>query len=169
MANAETKNVTILSLDEMLDTEMNSVETLPDFVTPPPGTYVLTVTECAIEKYKPKAKPGQAAPAEMSRIRQTYKVDQTIEVVAGELPIADGSLFSETFMGTEEGLKYFKKSAMGVLNVKDLGDAKLRDVIDGVKGQSFKARITIRKTAKEDGTGHYENVQIRPAHETPAA
>lgn len=166
---AESSSATILDLDNMLDIEMDKVETLPDYVTPPAGVYMLSVSDCDIEKYKQKAnkEKGRNQEQEASRIRLTYVVDKTIEVGANDLPVKDGSLFSETFMGTEEGLKFFKKQAMNILNVSDMSGARLKDIIDGLKGQSFKARITIRKTANPAG-GEYENVQVRPHHEAAA-
>lgn len=160
---------TILDLDEMMDIEMDKVETLPDYVTPPAGNYMLTVSDCDIEKYKQKVKTadgkdtGQTKDA--SRIRLTYTIDKTLE--SSDLPVKDGSLFSETFMGTEDGIKFFKKQAMNIMNVSDLSGARMKDVIEGLKGQSFKAKITIRKTPDGAG-GSYENVQVRPVHEAAA-
>lgn len=162
----EGNQATILDLDSMMDMEMDKVETLPDFVTPPAGTYMLSVTDCKTEKYTPKATKENTKPTEAVRIKLFYQVDQTIESV--DLPVKDGSLFSESFMFTEDGLKYFKRQAMNILNVPDFEGAKLRDVIDGVKGAAFKAKITIRKTANPAG-GEYENVQVRPVHEAPTA
>lgn len=160
---------TMLDLDAMLDIEMDKVETLPDYVTPPVGIYMLSVEECEVEKYKQKVKDSQGKETgqtkDASRIRLVYKIESTVET--SDLPVKDGSLFSETFMGTEDGIKYFKKQAMNILNVNDLSGARLKDVMDGLKGVSFKARISIRKT--DDGKGgSYENVQVRPAHAAAA-
>lgn len=155
---------TILDLDAMMDIEMDKVETLPDYVTPPNGAYMLSVNDCKIEKYTSKAKDGRPA-TEGTRIRITYTVDKTIETE--DLPVKDGSMFSDSFMGTEDGLKYFKKQAMNILNVTDLAGARMKDVMDGLKGQSFKAKITIKKS--DDGKGgQFENVQVRPVHEAAA-
>jgi hypothetical protein len=151
---------TILDLDAMLDTEMSKVESIPDFVTPPAGDYVLKVTEAKVEKFERKAKDNK--PAESgSRIKIFYSVEKTIETK--ELPVKEGSLFSDSFMGTEEGIKFFKRQAMNILNVSDLDGAKLKDVLEGLKDQTFTAKISIRKT--DDGKGgSYENVQVRPVH-----
>jgi hypothetical protein len=162
MAN---ENATILDLDAMMDIEMDKVETLPDYVTPPAGNYMISVHDCGVEKYKGKPKDNKPA-QEGTRIRLTYCVDKTLDV--DDLPVKDGSLFSESFMGTEDGIKYFKKQAMNILNVKDLSGAKLKDVMDGLKNISFKAKITITKSKAPDG-GDYENVRVRPVHEAPAA
>lgn len=151
---AEQKVATLLDLDSLLDTNLDKVETLPDFVTPPPGLYVLNVPECKLEDFK--SKDG----AKGFRIRLTYEVEQTVEISSSEMPVANKSRFSESFMGTEDGLKFFKKAAMSILGVKDFEGASIRDVMDAVKGATFKARITIRKTAGEGGKT-YENIQVR--------
>jgi hypothetical protein len=169
MAESTGGGATILDLDEMMDIEMDKVETLPDYVTPPAGAYMLSVSDCEIEKYKQKVRDnngkdtGQTKDA--SRIRLTYTIDKTLE--SSDLPVKDGSLFSETFMGTEDGIKFFKKQAMNIMNVSDLSGARMKDVIDGLKGMSFKAKITIRKSPDGQG-GSYENVQVRPVHEAAA-
>lgn len=160
------KDVTILDFDEMMDMTMDKVETLPDFVNPPAGSYLLTATEAKIEKYEQKAKEGRPA-GQATRIKIYYKVDKTLETA--DMPVRDGSLFSESFMGTSEGVAYFKRQAMNILNVSELGDATMKDVIVGLKDQQFKAKITIRKSPNPAG-GEYENVQIRPVHDAaPAA
>jgi len=158
-AKANTTDVTILDMDAMLDMKMDEVETLPDFVNPPAGNYRLACKGAKIEKYKSKKEPT----VEKTRIRTTYAVVETKEVAAGSVPVADGTLFTETFMGTEEGLKYFKKTAMGILNVTDFEGATMKDVIDGLADQEFDARITVRVTKDEAGAT-FENLSIKPFH-----
>jgi hypothetical protein len=155
---------TILDLDAMMDIEMDKVETLPDYVTPPAGSYLLKVEEAKVEKYKTKPKDGKQA-EEGTRLKIQYSVQNTMELEkASDLPVKDGSLFSESFMGTEDGIKFFKRQAMNIMNVTDLTGAKMKDVLDGLKDMEFKAKITIRKTPNPSG-GEYENVQVRPVHE----
>lgn len=154
--NAKTE-ATILDLDAMMDIKMDEVETLPDFVIPPAGNYTLKVKEAKIEKYKSKSEPG----AQKSRIRVTYIIMATKEVAAGNLPVADGSMFSETFMGTEDGIKYFKKAAMGALNVSSFEGASIKDVIDGLADAEFEARVTVKSTTDAATKQVYENVSVR--------
>ena len=155
--NATTKPAaTILDLDALMDTAMDSVETLPDFVSPPPGIYALSVTNAEIKK------PKEASKA--SLIQLTYKIDEVIETQVGELPVQAGSMFSERFQGTEDGLKFFKKAVMNILGESEFGDAKLRDLLEGVVGAGFKARITVRKSKNDDGK-EFENIQIRAIKE----
>ena len=155
--NAPTKNVTILDLDAMMDIKMDEVETLPDFVTPPPGIYTLKIKEAKIEKYKSKAEPG----INKQRIRMSYVILSTKEVAAGHLPVADGSLFSETFMATEEGIKFFKKAAMGALGVDSFEGASIKDVIDGLADAEFDARISSRSTVDKETKQVYENISVK--------
>lgn len=162
---------TILDLDSMMDTQMSAVATLPDYVTPPAGHYNLEVVEAKTEKYTPKAEAGQPAPKPDSaaRFRITYKIVDTIDVGGNELPPANGSLFSESFMATEQGLEFFKRKGMNIMNATEetINQASLKDMMVGLKGAAFRAAISIRKSAKPDGTGFYENVDVRPVHDTP--
>lgn len=158
--NATTKpKATILDLDAMMDQNMDEVETMPDFVMPPPGLYILLVKECKVEQADKSDK------TKGSRIRITYTVSSTIEV-KDEQPVPDGSMFSEAFTGTEDGIKFFKKSAMNILGVSSFEGASLGDVVGNIAGTEFKAKITVRKSNK-DGKS-YENVQVRAANPTVA-
>ena len=153
---------TILDLDSMLDTAMSKVEDLPNFVTPPEGLYDLTVSEVKVEKYTTKAKEGKPE-TKGQRIRVTYSIAGVIEC-SDSIPPALNSMFSESFMGTEDGIKYFKRQAKNIMNVSDLGDATLRDVMDGLKDTSFKAKIKIQKN--EAG---FENLRITAVHAAASA
>jgi hypothetical protein len=149
---------TILDLDAMFDKKMDDVETLPDFVNPPAGNYSLKVSDVSVKKFKTKPKDGKSA-QEAARIMVQYEVTKTIETE--DIPVKDGALFSESFMATEEGIKFFKKKAMNILNVESFEGATMKDVMEGLKGVEFLARITIRKTKGDDGS-EFENVQVRP-------
>lgn len=157
--DANTKKLaSILDIDALMDMEMDKIETLPDFINPPAGLYQLMCKEAKFEKFTSEKLPG----VEQTRIRVTTAVETTYEVENGNSPVADGSLFSESFQGTEEGVKFFKKAAMGILGVSDFEGAKLRDVMEAVAGVSYKARITVRTTKATDGSGKtYENLNIR--------
>lgn len=160
---------TILDLDSMMDIQMNAVETLPDFVNPPAGNYDLGITDCKIEKYTPKKSTENPNPTEAARIKLFYGVEATLALGdPKDLPVKDGSLFSESFMATEDGLKYFKRQAMNIMNVTDLDGASLKDVMEGLKGQKFRAAITVVKTPGKDQGSSYENVRVRPIHEAAA-
>lgn len=161
---SETKpKATILDLDALMDVKMDAVETLPDYITPPPGLYVLAIHDCTFEKYDVKDEQKKPTGQKGTRIKIVYKIAQTVSVEAGNDPVPNGSLFSESFQGSEEGVKYFKKAAMNILGVTSFDGATLGDVKDGVKGAEFQAKITIRKTQGEGGKV-YENLTIRAAN-----
>ncbi len=156
------KNVTILDLDALLDMEMDKVETLPDYVTPGKSLLLLKPKEAGTKERKDK--DGN----KVMTLQIVYEIQDTLE--SDEPPFPNGSLFSDRFQASEDGIKFFKKQAMAILNVKDLDGAKMRDVFDGlVDAEPFKAAITVR-TAKDATTGkEYTNISVRPLHEKPAA
>ena len=151
---------TILNIDALMDTQMDSVETMPDYVTPSKGVYQLKVKTAEITQGKEKDGVKQ------NRISLTYEIMETVE--SEEAPFPNGSLFSERFTATEDGLKYFKKQALKIMNVTDASGATLRDIFDGLNNVEFKALITIRTSTGADGKS-YDNVQVRPLHDAPAA
>ena len=160
---SETTN-SILDLDSFLDEDMGAVETLPEYITPAPGVYLLRVKEAKIQQAKP-AKQGEEQKS--PRMRITYEIVSTIQIEGNEPPFPDGSLFTEGFQATEDGKKFFKRRAMSLLNVSDLAGAKLREVMDTLAGTEVKAVVTISKSQGDNGKT-YENINIRAVHETPA-
>ncbi len=151
-------NAQILDLDALLDTDMGAVATLPDYVTPSKGTYRLKVTEAGTKKRKDKK--GK----EVIGLSITYSILETME--SEEAPFPNGSLFNDRFQATEEGLEYFKKQAMKILNVPDLDGVKMREVFDGLTNTEFDCAITVRKTKAADGK-EYDNINVRPLHVDP--
>lgn len=156
MSNSLKPKATILDLDAIMGTKIDAVETVPDYVTPPPGIYMLGVKDCKIKKFE--MKDGTKA----QRIAITYEIKETLDIKGDEPPYPNGSLFTDSFMGTEEGLKYFKKAAMNILRVSDFDGASMGDVMQGIIGTDFKARITVRKS-KDDKGQVFENTQVRAA------
>lgn len=147
---------TILDLDALLDSTLDNVPDVPDYMNPPAGQYRLGVEDAAIEKMK--AKEGEVGG---SRIKITYKVVATKETK--EMPVPDGTLFTETFMGTEQGLGFFKRQVKKIMNTEEVGGVSLRDLVSGLKGTEFDAIITTRTTSSNGKT--YENINVRPVHE----
>lgn len=150
---------TILDMDAMLDGTLDEVADVPDYVTPPAGTYVLAVEDVAIDKRKDKA--GVEKPI----INVTFKVVATIETK--EPPVSDGSLFSERFQYTEDGLAYFKRAAKSILNVADVSGASLRDIFATLKDVQ-QVNAVISHTESTVGVGaeakNYTNLRIRYVH-----
>lgn len=148
-------NNTILDLNNMLNETLDSVPDAPDFVTPPAGEYRLCCKDACIDKYETKKEPG----VEKQRMKLTYSIVETLSTANNEPPVPDNSIFTETFMATEQGLSYFKKRIKEVMNASDVTGVTLGDMMNSVKGSEFKARLTIKKSTV-NGT-EYENVQIR--------
>ncbi len=146
---------TILDLEQMANDTLDSIPDAPDFVTPPAGEYSLTVKDAAIDKYKDKE--GNAK----QRLKITYIINETISLAdQKEPPVPNESIFTETFMATEQGLGYFKKRVKEVMNLSDTAGVTLSDMMNSVKGVQFKSRLTIKKTPNPKG-GEYENIQMR--------
>lgn len=157
----------LIDMDALLDQDMGTVEDLPDYVEPPAGHYNLGVASAEGETYTQKAKVATpSTPAvdakECGRIRVTYVVNKTLQVEGDESPVPDGSLFSETFQLTEQGLGFFKKTAKKVLGVEDMTGVSVKELLTEMAGvEDFEAMITIRETPKPGG-GVYTNTNVRP-------
>ena len=147
-----------LDLGAMLESNLNDIPDAPDFLTPPAGEYMLEVKDAKIESYSTKAEPNVTK----QRIRISYAVSSTLSVAGAEPPVPDGSLFSETFMGTTQGLSFFKKKVQDITQSSSVADVSLGDLLDSIKGASLKARITIKTSPNpNDPNRPYENLQIR--------
>lgn len=147
---------TILDLSAMLNESLDAIPDAPDFMIPPAGEYSLLVKDCTVDKYETKKEPG----VQKQRMKILYSVVATISVASNEPPCPDGTVFSETFMPTEQGLSYFKKRIKEIMGATDVAGVTLGDMMSSVKGTTFSARISTRKTMGKDGT-EYENIQIR--------
>lgn len=143
-----------LDLGAMLDGTLDDIPDAPEFVTPPAGEYNLMVKDCKIEAYKQK--DGTAS----QRIRVIYAINSTSQVTGQEQPVPDNSMFSETFTGTVKGLSFFKTRAKAILQISDSANVSFGSMLNAIKGVSFNAWLTIRRTPNPKG-GEYENVQIR--------
>lgn len=146
---------TILDLNSMMNDSLDSIPDAPDFVTPPAGEYILSVKDSAIDKYETKKEPG----VEKQRLKNTYVIDETLSTLNNEPPVPNGSIFTETFMATEQGLGYFKKRIKEIMNAENVSGVTLADMMSSVKGTQFKARLSIKKSTVNGQ--EYENVQIR--------
>lgn len=156
-----TTDTTLLDLDAILDGNLADVADVPDYVTPPEGTYQLSIADVTLDDSGKDAEGNKRIV-----IINTIKVESTIE--AKGMPVADGSLFTERFQYSEDGLKYFKRFAKNVLNVGDLADVSLRDIFASLKDSGvFNAVITHAVSKGKDGKD-YTNTRMRPVHEAPA-
>lgn len=147
---------TVLDLNSLMTESLDNIADMPDYSNPPAGEYSLEVKNCEVDSYT--AKDG----TDKQRLKITYAVAQTISTADNEPPVADGTLFTETFMATEQGLSFFKRRIKDLMAADSVTGVTLADMMDSVKGAIVKARITIRKTAKPGVPGEfYENLNIR--------
>lgn len=159
---------TLIDLDNLDDIQLNGVEAAPEFIEPPHGRYKLGV-QAKIEAYEKDEKDaegdktGEKIPAK--RIRFTYSILEVIELKdKRELIPAEGSLFSETFTATSEGLPYFKTRATAILG--ELGNASVKEVINELNNEmvTFVADVKLRVTKQKDDEGNersFTNVNVR--------
>ncbi len=154
---AEKQAATLLDLEALVNEEgaLDAIPEAPDFTNPPAGEYVLGCKEAKIDKYESKDEPGIMK----QRLKIMYTVAETLSTV-DEPPVPDGSMFTETFQATEQGISYFKKRIKEILNVDDVQGVSLASMMQSAQGMQFKARIAIRKTVNPAG-GFYENLNIR--------
>lgn len=150
----DTTKAGLLNLNDMMEQTLDTVPDAPDYSNPPAGEYTLNVKDVKIDSYKNKEQ------VDCQRLKITYTVAATHSTAAGEQPVPDGTLFTETFQATEMGLGYFKARVKAIMNVTDLAGVSLGDMMNSIKGTSFNARITIKKSPNPKG-GEYENLQIK--------
>lgn len=156
----------ILDIDAILEGNTAGIQAAPDYNNPPAGRYRLGGVSAKLEKYKSKDKDTGEETMGV-RFRITHKVLKTYELAKGsqELPVADGTMFSLSFLYSEEGIPFFKKYAQEVLNLSDLGETSYKDILEAIAQAEFDATISIRITKNGDKT--YENVNVRPQHAIP--
>lgn len=148
---------TILDLENMLEASLDDIPEAPDFNNPPAGEYILSCKDACIDKY---TKKGEAE--EKSRLKIIYAVVSTLSTASNEPPVPDGSLFSETYQPTQQGLSYFKKRVKEIMGASDVAGVSLAEMMASVKGVEFNARITIKKSPNPNNPDSpYENIQLR--------
>lgn len=145
---------TLLDLESILldSSALDAIPVSPDYCKPPKGSYNLQVKDAEIKKNKTSGK---------QTIVITYVIASTIETI-DEPPVPDGSLFSEPFQPTEMGLDFFRKRCLKILNAEPTGGVSLAELMEGIKGAFFDARISYKTS---QGTGEnagkvYENMQL---------
>lgn len=149
-------NETLLDMDAILDQTMDAVKDVPDYVTPVTGNYVLSISSAELKKGLPAKDGKEATPP---RLVITYAINEVLEVEGTLLPPATGSLFTEGFQTTEEGMEYFKKQAKKILNVDNLDGVSVRDLLNTLPEVApFTAAVKVTKK------GQYENVRVNPVH-----
>lgn len=149
--------MSLLNLDEMLSTSLNTVEAAPEFVRPDDGVYDFTVkkVEAKARKAKDAAKAVEEGKAtEWYDLVFTYEITDTVELSDKDKgwPVKPGSLFQQQFQYTDKGMPHFKKHVADLVvanggAVEDADKLSIKDVMDGFP-DSIKFRANMRK--KED-------------------
>ena len=157
-------DTTILDLDSVLDGNLNNVKDIPDYLNPPTGSYILSISKAEFKVVETKDKET-GAKGKVGRISMTYKVEETLEIAdPKELAVANETCFVESFTYTEQGLEYFKKQAKKILNVESLDEVSLREILSSLEEVApFKARIKTEETTVDSGKT-YTNTRVTPIH-----
>lgn len=153
---------TLLNLDDMLGQSLETVQAAPDFVQLENGVYILTVKDTKAEKKASKDK----AKGDYILLTLQYEVAEVIEQEG--TPIKVGSLTSESFMFTEQGLPYFKGrvAQIAVANngsEEDVNGLSVKEALDAVKGMAFKVN------AKQSKNGERVNIRLQNIRAADAA
>lgn len=153
---------TLLNLDDMLGQSLETVQAAPDFVQLENGVYILSVKDTKAEKKASKDK----AKGDYILLTLQYEVAEVIEQEG--TPIKVGSLTSESFMFTEQGLPYFKGrvAQIAVANngsEEDVNGLSVKEALDAVKGMAFKVN------AKQSKNGERVNIRLQNIRAADAA
>lgn len=157
--------MSILNLEEMLGESMQEVEAAPNYVTLETGSYILVVKDTDAKKMKAKDEEKakkEGKPTEFVQLQHLYEVEEVLSTEGNAMPVAAGSLTTDTWQFTEQGKPYFKSRTVdiAVANGEDgeaIGALSAGDMLQGVKGMRFKCTAT--KTPRSDNPAFF-NVRI---------
>lgn len=151
---------TMLNLEELLGQSMAAVEAAPDYVTLETGVYTLEVADTGIKKQKrDMSKPeNKDKEPEFVQLTHTYKVVEVHQTEGNALPVAVGSLTTDTWMYGETGLSYLKARTIAIAEAsgtpkEDIEGLSLGEMLEGVKTLQFKVSVT--KTERSDAPGRF--------------
>lgn len=141
----------LLDLDDSfnLDSNLNDVPDLPDFMTRFVGRGIFQIASVKNENYV--AKDG----ATKGRIRFIYRLAKVIE--AGEQPMPKvGDMMTEQFGTTGS---QFLKARLKQLIPDGIKDVPLGQILDFINGDYAKS-VCVDITAKMKSSNGYDNIQI---------
>ncbi len=121
-----------LSVDDMLDLELDMVEDIVGFLLPPKGYYRLSIDECKVD-----------IAGEKQVIKTSLRIMETIELVdTDDKPAPDEGTFDQTYF-PGYGIGQFKTEYGPI--ARESGFTTFRDLIDGLGGMEINAYIGHRK------------------------
>jgi len=124
-------------LDQMMDESLDTVEAAAEFVDFPNGEYRLHITKATAKEYP--AKEGRAAGVRVSVI---YACIATIQLAdTTKTPVDEGSLTSESFNLTAQGLPYFKRYLLNLFGETD--GISLGESIGALEGLDITAIVKL--------------------------
>lgn len=146
---------TLLDLDDLDGLTLDGVDEAPEFMVPPSGKYKLGISSADIQS---REKEGE----EKKSMRIIYFTRETLELNNQEEDeVPNGTLFSENFQATKQGLEFFK-SRMKKLLGDDLSGVSIKDMLEFLPKQFGKdgdkdILTTMRKVLKDE----FENVRFQ--------
>lgn len=168
--------MSLLDLDAMLTTNMESVEAAPEFVRLENGVYDLDVVKVEAKKREAKDKAKATAEGKATEwydLVLTYAVANTVTMEnTNLLPPKPGSLIQENFQFTDKGLPYFKSRVAAIVvamggSEADANAMSPKDVIDSFPGAA-KFRATVKKTVDKLQDKDFEKNKISGVVAIPA-
>jgi len=154
-------SMTLLDMDSILGQSLDDTPDVPEFINDiPAGSYLLTITKAGVEKYKSKDE-DTGLETERMRIRVVYSIQKTIELAdPTDIPVPDGSLFSESFMVNENGMQYFKRQAKKTLGTDNIQGASVKEILAEMENDlTLQAKVKTKSTKADNGK-EYKNVQV---------
>lgn len=140
-------------LDDLLDSNLDDIADLPEFVTPPAGAYRATIL--GIEQKEIGTHPAFEA---------KFKLLETLELSdPNQAPVADGTETSLAFMMDNEfGQGNFKKFISPI--AENSGVSSIREAIGAAKGAEVMIVSKVRKGKKgtnQEGNEYFDIVSLQ--------
>jgi len=127
-------------MDTLLEESFDEVEIAPEFVEFPNGEYILEIVKAEPKEYEAKGKREAGV-----RVSVTYKAIETLELsLPNQSPVAVGSLQSESFNLTAQGLPYFKRYITNVFG--DAEGVSLGESIRALEGMQIRCLVRTKNS-----------------------
>lgn len=163
------EQATLLDENDFLGQSLDEVADAPEFVNPPTGSYILGIQGASLESYTTKDKDTQEE-VNKKRLRINYTVLKTVELAdAGDDPVPNGSMFSETFQTNANGLSFFKRQAEKILGGADnIKGVPLSDLLKAMgDGVVMTAKIKSKESNVNGRTFTNSNVRLGEIVDAP--
>jgi len=122
-------------MDSLLDESLDNVEAAAEFVDLPNGEYVLHIKKAEAKELEAK----EDKPAGV-RVNIVYEVVDTVALAdTTKTPVDNGSMASEGFNLTEQGLPYFKRYLLNIFGNTE--GVSLRESIEALNGMNITAVV----------------------------